>query len=79
MTFAEWRNERVETAKTEGKRFRNCSGRAIDLDVMALNHVLDYATKMKWLDKAPELHWDKMASAPAEDELPHGRTSGRGG
>ena len=57
--FAQWR-------KNEHK----VSGRAIDLDVMALNHVFDFAREMEIIPREhPEFRWTTLATAPSKDEL----------
>ena len=62
-TYALWRKEDAN------KRGRKVGGRAIDLDVMALQHVLRWAVTSKWLPKLPELTWTKLAKKPAQDRL----------
>lgn len=61
--YAVWRKE---DAKARG---RNLGGRTLDLDVMALKHVIEWAVLHKWLPKMPDLPWEKKAKAPAKDRL----------
>jgi hypothetical protein len=57
--FGQWR---MQTHKVEG--------RAVDLDVMALNHVYDFARAMEIIPKDhPQFTWDKLAGPPSKDEL----------
>ena len=47
-----------------------CSGRNIDLGIIAMNHVLDWATIEHWLpDDFRKPVWDPMAEEPAKDRL----------
>jgi integrase len=61
--YAVWRKE---DAKTRGRKL---GGRTLDLDVLALRHVLEWAVVRKWLPKMPDLQWKKKAKAPARDRL----------
>ncbi len=65
-TLADYEVWRKEDAKTRGRKL---GGRTLDLDVMALNHVLDWAVLHKWLPKLPDLAWQKRAKAPSKDRL----------
>lgn len=57
--FGQWRRQ---THQVEG--------RAVDLDVMALNHVYDFARTMDIIPKDhPRLTWDTLAGPPSKDEL----------
>jgi hypothetical protein len=57
--LAQWR---MKTHKVER--------RAVDLDVMALNHVYDFARTMEIIaTDHPEFTWTKLASPPSKDEL----------
>ena len=73
--FAKWRTGDVvddDEEKCEGKRKkrRKVSGRAIDFDVMALNHVFDIAREMELIPREhPGFHWTTLATAPSKDEL----------
>jgi integrase len=49
---------------------RSCSGRNIDLGIIAMNHVLDWAITEKWLSEDfRKPAWEPMADAPAKDRL----------
>jgi len=74
--FAEWRMECVEEIneklEEEGstRKPAHLSGRTIDLNVLALNHVRDWAIEKRHLpEDMPVWKWKKMAGAPAPDEL----------
>jgi hypothetical protein len=73
--FAEWRKDGpVDDHKDKGKKKprkkRKVSGRAIDLDVMALNHVFNFAREMEIIPREhPEFRWTTLATAPSKDEL----------
>ena len=69
--FARWR-------KSSGRRrlWRNrkkvpgtVGGRTLDLNKLALDHVLDWAVTEKWLPTKPALEWKKKAKAPKEIRL----------
>lgn len=64
IDFAAWRKE---SAKERG---RSLAGRGIDLNVMALRHVQEWA-KLKGLvpETMPDWRWKKLAGAPETDEL----------
>ena len=47
-----------------GKGARTLGGRALDLDKLALDHVLDWAVTEKWLTAKPDLKWERKAKAP---------------
>ncbi len=61
--YAVWRKG---DAKSKGRKL---GGRALDLDVMALRHVLDWTVVQKWLPKLPDLSWKKKAKRPSQDRL----------
>jgi hypothetical protein len=49
---------------------RRCSGRNVDLGIIAMNQVLDWAIIEHWLpDDFRKPVWDAMAEAPAKDRL----------
>jgi Phage integrase family len=49
---------------------RRCSGRNIDLGIIAMNHVLDWAITEKWLaEDFRKPTWDTMAGVPEKDRL----------
>jgi integrase len=51
-------------------RDRNCSGRTIDLDIMAFSHVIDWAITEKWLpEDFKKPNWTPMADPPSKDRL----------
>ena len=57
--FAQWRKDEHKV-----------SGRAIDLDMMALEHVFDFARDMEILPQNhPEFRWTKLAEPPTKGEL----------
>lgn len=69
--FATWRLARAERALQakaagllEGKLARTLSGRTLDLNKLALNHVLEWAVTERWLAEVPALKWKKKAKAP---------------
>ncbi len=69
--FSIWRKEqstKALKAKEEGlpagKGARTLGGRALDLDKLALDHVLDWAVTEKWLTAKPDLKWERKAKAP---------------
>jgi len=74
--FAEWRRECVE--KHNKKLEKECStrkpahlsGRTLDLNVLALSHVRDWAMAKEHIsEELPAWKWKKMAEAPSKDEL----------
>ena len=63
IDFATWRKQEATKA---GK---SVSGRTIDLNIMAMNHVLQMAVRKKWLPRMPVGKWKKMAKKPAKVRL----------
>lgn len=64
LDFATWRKE---SAKERGSPI---GGRGIDLDVMALQHVQEWAKLKKLVPETMlDWKWKKLAGAPEEDEL----------
>ncbi len=52
------------------EKHRHCSGRNIDLAIIAMNHVLDWAITEKWLpEDFRKPAWEAMADAPSKDRL----------
>jgi integrase len=69
--FSTWRKSQAKRAldakaegKPEGKGARTVGGRTLDLNKLALDHVLDWAVTEKWLKVKPDLQWKKKAKAP---------------
>ncbi len=78
--FATWRKTLVNNTNAglkkrakKGLKTRkpaHLSGRTLDLNILALNHVRNWAKKQKHLPKdTPDLEWQKLAEKPATDEL----------
>jgi integrase len=64
FAYAKWRRKRAK------KRDRAVSGRTIDLDLMALGHVIGVCVREKWLAKDPfQTKWKKLAQKPAKVRL----------
>ena len=80
LDFATWRMERVEAINEErsanaakgeaGRKPAHLAGRTLDLNVMALEHVRDWAKLKGHLPKnAPDWVWKDLATTPSKDEL----------
>ncbi len=80
--YAKWRQNPAKKAKLaqkfipadpgkpERKIRRSVCGRTVDLDIMALGHVIDVCLREKWLGKNPfQLEWENLAKKPAKVRL----------
>jgi integrase len=62
--YAEWRKSHPMR-----KGWSTVSGRAIDLDIIALRHILEYALTKKYVARNPIGKWKKMAAKPKKVRL----------
>ncbi len=80
IDFGTWRRDVVRQAnkqratQTKGggapRKPAHVSGRTLDLNVLAISHVRDWAKTKGHLPKtAPDLEWKQLAEKPAPDEL----------
>ena len=76
FAFAKWRRKtQAETGtkvKKKGKRKEKAAvgGRTVDLDLMALGHVVEVCIREKWLSQSPfRVKWKKLAKKPEKARL----------
>lgn len=84
LDFVEWRREEKPLiiaarakAQAEGKVFKMdpkmaeeaLSGRTLDLNVQAIEKVLDWAYSRKWLKTKPDIDWESLADDPKDLRL----------
>jgi len=75
--YAVWRRKKalgkleaeLEEEETLDDEESGISGRTLDLDVMAIQKVVDWAVTEKWLEVAPVLKWDTLAEEPEKIRL----------